>query len=154
MTEILYLDTFAVCTNFLRTLLVTLSCTWKVNIFAARYLQEKYHTLTHTFTVGVAKLKGRGNRKIIKEKVWRIIFLSLPLSVTSQCSCCSLAVSLCCERTIHCYLHDTSHVSFVMCLRIVCANFFCRICFQGFKYLLLRGDMYVKSSMTCCLLAF
>ena len=93
MTEILYLDTFAVCTNFLRTLLVTLSCTWKVNIFAARYLQEKYHTLTHTFTVGVAKLKGRGNRKIIKEKVWRIIFLSLPLSVTSQCLRCSLAVS-------------------------------------------------------------
>ena len=45
-------------------------------------------------------------------------------------------------------------LSFVMCLRIVWANFFCRICFQGFKYLLSRGGMYVQSSMTCCLIAF
>ena len=119
MTEILYLDTFAVCTNFLRTLyifLVTLSCTWKVNIFAARYLKEKYHTLTHTFTVGEAKLKGLSPEiEKLPGKSLAYYFPEPPaLSVTSQCSRCSLAVSLCCERTIRCYLHDTSVVCHVL----------------------------------------
>ena len=43
-----------------------------------------------------------------------LIFLSLSFSVTSQCSRCSVTVSLCCKRTSRCYLHDTSVICHVL----------------------------------------